>query len=335
MREDVRFVYWRPGPTWSPELVSRDGDHDVWITSAARLPLDPKIDRDWSRAQLWNSDHAQAVVVPSANGMSVISVADGKLDEQFVSLTDTTSPGTSTQAVFDLRGVLAWSIRPGAESSVARFVDGKWTTLTPSPLWPKQLLHVVPFLDGTLLAISKDTNELKFRSVLLDSVGVDEANVTALVKKLADRNPKTREQAQLDIAAIGPGAWPILAKLQSAQPAEARVRIRALLGDQTTPTLGGVTPATGPGRMVCRLSDGGVVLYFAQACLPSTATASYRRPRPLGSRCDLHNSCSRCQSHSRATWIRPRRACKVGAMNGSSNTTSTGRCVGWGITTKR
>jgi hypothetical protein len=82
------------------------------------------------------------------------------------------------------------------------------------------------------------------------------------VKQLANRSAKVREQAQSDLAQIGPGAWPLLRKLSGTQPPEARIRIKALLGDETTPTLNGITPEAGPARIVCRLNDGGVVLLF-------------------------------------------------------------------------
>lgn len=262
VRERVRFVYWRPGTQpWSPELIVRDGNHDAWITSTARVPLDAKIERDWSRAFAWNSNATRAIAVPTSDGYSILTLADGRVDEQHVTLCEPAT-GTTTQAALDVRGLLAWSSGSG-DSSVARFIDGTWKMLTPSPVWPLSLTHVVPFQDGSVLTIGQDGDALALRSVPLDTVVVDQARVRALVAKLADRLPETREAAQAELASIGPAAWPLLAEIADQQRAEARIRIRAILGNQTTPTLGGIAPSPGSSRLITRLGDGGVVLYFA------------------------------------------------------------------------
>lgn len=288
-RERVSFVYWRPGPQWSAELVVREGDRDVWVTATRRLPLEGNRVRDWSRATIWNSNIAQSVVVPCADGISILSVAKGgdRVDEQFVKLLDATPPGSGVFSAVDPRGILAWSSSPRGDSTVARFLDGKWTLLTPASAWPKQLLHVVPFEDGTVLALQRDGDAIKLRSVLLDPIPVDEAKVAALVKELTNRDPEARQRAQSALSMIGPGAWPVLERIRSAQPAEARARIGAILGDQSTPSLGGVTPEPGPARLVSRLPDGGVVLYFAGGAsavdangLVQTSTPAWLAVRP-------------------------------------------------------
>ena len=262
VRDRVRFVYWRPGTQpWSPELIARDGDHDAWITATARVALDQSHDRDWSRAVSWNTDRMHAIAVPTSDGFSILTLADGKVDERYVKLCEPAA-GTTTQAALDVRGLIAWS-SGGDVSGVARFVDGAWKTLAPSDAWPESLAHVVPFQDGSVLTIGSEGDRLTLRSVPIDTVAVDEAKVRALVARLADQLPENREAAQAELAAIGPGAWPLLADLADAQRAEARIRIRAILGNQTTPTLGGIAPAPGPSALVARLGDGGVVLYFA------------------------------------------------------------------------
>lgn len=262
VRELVKFVYWRPTTEpWSPELIVREGDAEVWITATARLPLDKTLTREWHRANSWNTDRMMAAVVPTSTGVSIIQLANGKIDERHVALVEP-SPGSSTHFALDPRGLLAWSIDPAGTSKVARYLDGKWTMLTPDGNWPERLEHVVPFLDGTVLAIGSDAHTLKLRSVTLQAIAVDEPRITELVKQLANRSPKAREQAQSDLVAIGSGAWPLLRKLAPTQPPEARIRIKAVLGNETTPTLGGITPEAGPARIVCRLGDGGVVMRF-------------------------------------------------------------------------
>lgn len=262
VRDRVRFVYWRPGTTpWSPELIVPDGDHDAWVTATAHIALDGTHQRDWSRALAWNSDRIHAIAVPTNDGFSILSLENGKVDEKFVKLCDA-APGTTTQCALDVRGLLVWS-SGGETSGVARFVDGAWKTLAPSETWPESLTHVVPFQDGSVLTIGNDDDRLTLRSVPLDTVAVDEKRVRALVAKLADQLPENREAAQAELAAIGPGAWPLLADIADAQRAEARIRIRAILGNQTTPTLGGIAPTPGKSELVARLRDGGVVLHFA------------------------------------------------------------------------
>ena len=119
-RERVAFVYWRPGTQpWTPELIVRDGDRDVWIAGDRRVPLDAKYRRDWSRAVPWNSDQARAVLVPTDDGYSSLSLGKDGVEERHVQLCDA-APGVTTQCVFDVRGALAWSTGGDADSIVAR-----------------------------------------------------------------------------------------------------------------------------------------------------------------------------------------------------------------------
>jgi hypothetical protein len=272
-QEQVKFVYWRPDTQpWSAELIAFDTtasadagakSADVWITVTARLPLNRGLARDWSRAGLWNTDTMRAVVVPTQTGMSVLQVRDGQIDEQHVELAQQPAPGLIMSYALDPRGLLAWSSGPTESSNVARYVDGKWTLLTPDPAWPDRIAHLVPLLDGTVLAVAQEAASLKLRSISLETIAVDEARVLKWVKQLANPLPEEREAAQAQLAALGPGAWPVLRRLAPTQPAEARIRIRAILGNETTPTLSGITPEPGPGYLVCRLPDGGVVLNFS------------------------------------------------------------------------
>ncbi len=256
----VQYVYWRPTANMTAEIISKDADgNDVWITPSLRVPLASGISRDWPRALFWTTDVMRAVIVPTSDGMSVISLKEGAIDEQHVKLANP-GPGVICTAVFDTRGVIAWSTASSQKSGVARFVDGKWTMLDGK--WPDKLLHIVPFQDGSVLAIGEDGKSLVLRSNAVEARGIDDACVLELVKQLADKMPEIREQAQSDLANLGPNAWPTLQRIQDTQPAEARIRIRAILGDQITPTISGMKPEPGAGRLVSRLSDRGVVLWF-------------------------------------------------------------------------
>jgi hypothetical protein len=258
----VQFVYWRPLGSMQAEIISKDADgNDVWITPTARAGLPAGITRDWSRALLWNNETMRAAVVPTSDGMSIVSMKDNTIDEQHIKLADA-GPGAVCTAVFDVRGILAWSTSAAQPTQVARFVDGKWSMLTPSSTWPAKTLHILSYADGTVLAIGEESDRLVLRSNLVEAVPIDETRVLELVKQLADKLPEVRERAQADLANVGPAAWPTLERIQSTQPAEARVRIRAILGDQITPTISGLTPERGRGRLVSRLRDNGVVLWM-------------------------------------------------------------------------
>lgn len=258
----VQYVYWRPLGSLQAEIISKDENgNDLWITPTVRVQLPAGVTRDWSRALFWNNEVMRAIVVPTADGMSILSLKEGEIDEQHIELAEP-GPGVTCSAVFDVRGVLAWSTSASQNTNVARFVDGKWTMLTPSSGWPAKMLHVLPYADGSVLAIGEEGDGLVLRSNMVESVAVDEQRVLSLVKQLADRMPEVREQAQADLANLGPAAWPVLERVQATQPAEARIRIRAILGDQITPTISGMKPEPGRGRLVSRMRDGGVVLWL-------------------------------------------------------------------------
>lgn len=260
--DPVQFVYWRPLSNPQAELISSDATgSELWITPTYRSAFPSNRNRNWAQAQIWNSNVARNIVVPTDDGVAIASLKDGVVEEHHIRLAEP-GPGVSTHCTFDTRGVLAWSTAATQPSNVARYVDGEWEMLTPSDGWPDKLLHVVPYQDGSVLAIGQDGKSLTFRSVMVESNAIDEAKVLDLVRQLADPMPEIRAMAQSELSAIGPAAWPILQRVQPTQPAEARIRIRALLGDQTTPTLAGMKPEPGEGRLVCRLQDGGVVLHF-------------------------------------------------------------------------
>lgn len=260
--DPVQFVYWRPLSNAQAEIISKDaGGNDLWITPTVRAPLPAGVKRDWSRAMFWNNQSVRAIVVPTEDGISILTLKDGEVNEQRVQLAEP-GRGVICSAVFDVRGLLAWSYSPTQPTQVARFVDDKWTKLTPAQSWPEKLLYILPFADGSVLAIGEEAEGLMQRSLLVESTPINEPRVLELVKQLADKLPEVRESAQSELAGIGPAAWPVLERVQATQPAEARVRIRSILGNQVTPSIFGMKPEPGRGRLVSRLRDGGVVIWF-------------------------------------------------------------------------
>ena len=188
----------------------------------------------------------------------------------FQSLVDDSTPAAnlSTPCVlFDMRGVIAWmpweSNKTGSRGA-ARFVDGKWSTLDDSQGWPDKILQLVPLLDGSILQlIPNDDGSIKLAmsGVARESGNIKEDEIEQLVKQLSDPDQVNRDAAYAQLTRYGPGAFPILQKLQDNQPPSAQSRIAELLKSKITLTLGPITLQSGPVKTAARMRDGGVVLY--------------------------------------------------------------------------
>ncbi len=249
----VVFTVWHSDAP--PSLVAQtSAGRYEWVHAGARLPLS---DRKfiWDRAWQYND----RIVVPTDRGIVVLNRNADKIQEQFIQLCEP-AIGNACYAMLDMRGVIAWSTSRSADSNVCRWLDGKWSPLTTG--WPARIEQLIPLLDGTVLVLGTVDQTIEIKSILLDPPNVDPAAIEKLVALLSDPEPDIREKAQIDLARFGSGAWPVLERIGDQQPAEARIRIRALLGNQTMPTLAGMTPQEGPARVVTRLNDGGVLIHF-------------------------------------------------------------------------
>ncbi len=298
VRDRVAYVHYAPDPGgvgWRPlPILRRPAGGFAWLTAVGPLPL-PDRAYDFAHAFSWG----ERVVVPTAGGASVLTV-DSTVNESHVELmpTPATQPATRpSTAPADLPptrfvnnaiddSLLAWVPwelgKPGG--TVARFAGGKWAALGKADGIVPEPVQLIPLLDGSLLQIGRGTDKGRPRMdldvALLDAPAVDEAKVLALVKNLAAPLQTQRDAAYDELTQYGPAAWPVLERVADKQAPEARVRIRALLGNKQRPTLGDMTPNDGPFQVVSWLTDGGAVLYLADGVTLPAAYGSRQTLAP-------------------------------------------------------
>jgi hypothetical protein len=279
--ERVRFVHWNPGEqNWTPFLVcdgkgssgggGSSGGLEV-VSPGKRQRIAGNRKYDWARASSWN----EKIVVPSESGVSIFRF-DPKVTEDYRELmppsSDTAAGGAAAhsppQALLDWQGLIAWiPAENGKRGSrgAARYVDDKWVDLGPEQGWPEQILHLIPLRDGSVVQmITQPDGGVRLALAPLYAAEIDEKTISALVEQLADADAEKREDAFKQLSQYGPGIFPMLDKLASSQPPEARTRIRSLLRNKMHPTLGGMTLIGDKLRTVTRQDDGGVVLYAEQ-----------------------------------------------------------------------
>lgn len=252
------------------------------------IELDSHLKRDWSRAWIWND----AIVVPTDRGISVIEITrksdlEIAIDERTIDLIEP-MPGSEIHVTLAPGGLIAWGSHADSDrtSRVAKFENDRWVIIAGDNLeqrgtWPVSVDQILPMLDGTVIVVYRLENELCVTSVLLAKIDVDERAIVKLVGQLSDPDPSARDLAQQQISAFGPGAWPVLERMMESQPMEARVRLRILLGDRRAPTIGGLRIEPGEGRIVSRLSDGGVVLYLKSGVSGVTRAGVTQRYAPV------------------------------------------------------
>ncbi|HEX8522625.1 MAG TPA: hypothetical protein VF669_10245, partial [Tepidisphaeraceae bacterium] len=270
-REHLLFVHWHVNEKnkFEPTLISRAESGAIEIvTPKSRTRLHSTTqpstqpapaDYDFTRAQSWTEDK---IIVPTSRGLSIITLHP-ELSESHHDLVART-PENPVQFTFDTEGILAWipteAGHPGS-AGAARFVNNTWTTLDSKSGWPDKIVHLVPLLDGSILQLIAASDEtITLNLTPLTSTHVDEATITDLVKQMADPDPAKRKGAFEELQRYGNASWPILEKLQTKQPLEARLKIKQLLANRLQPTVGGYTLVQNKARVAARLSDGGIVL---------------------------------------------------------------------------
>lgn len=280
-RDQVVFAYFTFNDMGEPQqqvVVRKPEGNFALINLQGQIELGTRGRQyDWDRARWIPRERDSAIVVPTDTGMSIFrpQARPIELYQEMASAapaTPSTQPATSPtnappQFLLDPRGLLAW-VPPddGKSPSVGafRFVDGKWEHLDESRGWPLQILQLVPLLDGSVLQIVTDeTNLISIRVGILDRdvKPIDEGKIVALVAQLSDPKLETREAAHAELTRYGPQVWPILEKLQDAQPPEGRLRIEQLLRQKAQPMLGRLILQPGRGKVVARFADGGALLW--------------------------------------------------------------------------
>lgn len=266
--ERVKFVHWNPGEkdVWTPFVVSEKSDGSLEVVSPTRRePIKSKRKYDWPRANSWNDK----IVVPSERGVSIYRFEPAVTEDFCELLPDGEGDvaDSKPQALLDYQGVVAWvPAESGHRGSrgAARYVDDKWVDLGPDQGWPESILQLVPLLDGSILQImSAAEGSVRLKVATLYKANIDEQKITALVDQLSDPDAEKREAAFKELSQYGSGIYPIIEKLASDQPPEARARLRSLMRSQVSPTLGGMTLLGERLVPVTRQNDGGVVFFAA------------------------------------------------------------------------
>jgi hypothetical protein len=305
VKERVLYVWWVPDRArdWLPLLIVRrsDGDGAAIVSNSSRHRIGRRSDYRWDRARSWVEGNVQRLAVPTSHGISVFTFAGVRQppDESHQDLLElrepattapATAPGTAPSTVptsrpaaassdppqflFGLRGLLAW-VPPGkgrGSAGAAWYVGGAWKQLTPAAGWPEGIIHLIPLADGTIAQVLAQENRVTFAFTTLDeNVAVDAKAIMDLVNQLGDDDADRRDRAYKQLAAFGPGALPVLRKVQQDDvPPEAWARLRRLLKAPAVPLLGGIGVRTENLRLVRRLRDGGVLFYTPdQITLPN------------------------------------------------------------------
>jgi hypothetical protein len=268
----VLYVVWtfdRKG-NWLARAVCPQGKGYVLVSADNQIPLGSRADYHWNSALTWDDNGTTRLIVPTNDGVSILTLSNPPA-ESYMALRSSSknstgnSPrgGNSPQVLFDLRGLLAWipprDATPQANTA-ARFVDGNWVALDPN-LWPTDIIHLVPMLDGSVLQIRRGAEEgaVQLTIAQLDSPAVDESVVSTLVDQLADDDPDKRIAAFARLTQYGPGIFPILEKLEPDAAPEAQARLADLLAGKLAPELGGMLVNDNQLSLLTRLPDGGAV----------------------------------------------------------------------------
>ncbi|HEX3357667.1 MAG TPA: hypothetical protein VHS31_11915, partial [Tepidisphaeraceae bacterium] len=233
----IVFAHWQQSEAgkWTASVVRQNSGGGFDLVQAKRVtPLPGSRKWLWDRAMAWEDK----IIAPSEHGVSIFSVND-PANELYQSLIDdaeargkTTSPPV---VLFDTSGILTWmpweSGLTGSHGA-ARFVDGKWTRLDASQGWPDKILQLMPLLDGSILELVPEDDgsiKLQMSGVARDTANVNENDIQRLVEQLSDPDQVNRDAAYEQLTRYGPGALPILEKLQDNQPPAAQSRIAELL----------------------------------------------------------------------------------------------------------
>jgi hypothetical protein len=263
-RDDVVFMAWGlEGAGRAPTAIVRERDGSfALVTPEKRLPLKLAGEPDWSRASVYR----KWVVIPTTRGIELVRDDKGTVESLAVKLSDPL-PGTTCHALVDLKGLLAWSSSTDdrTPSQVARFDGSAWKLLTPDDRWPKSIVQLTPMSDGTVLTLHRKDDRLRLIYVLLDAgaASVDEKKIEEAIAKLYSTSPKDRREAMRELSNFGASAWPTIEKLAEAQRSDVRARLRQILGNQTEPSLDGLRPLPGTGRLLARYPGEGVLVRFS------------------------------------------------------------------------
>jgi len=266
----VDYARWTVSRSGRPSVavVCRGQDENTFelISATQRRPL-PRHAYHWDRAMSWDDGPATRIIVPTNDGVSVLTIDGPTIHDDFHPLISaaTTRPyaGPPPCVLFDLRGIITWMPADAADavpSNPARFVDGHWLDLNPTD-FGNRILHIIPTLDGGALAINRGEGDVvDFRLAALDATTFDTADVKKQIDLMDDPDSQARESAYDRLTQYGPAIFPLLQKQLDANPSpEVESRLRALLAGKIAPRLGGMQIHDNRLIVATRLHDGGVI----------------------------------------------------------------------------
>jgi len=238
-----------------------------WVTlREGELPIDlresARVNPDWSRAFSWEG----RVVVPGDRGVIVVERNGREIITTSVELIRSDARGRSEVAM-GKSGLIAWSRLEEKHATeparVAMFREtGQWE-LQPDSTAPAGLEFVLPYADGSALAISRGATGVQLSLLPLEKLPVEDAVIQKVLQKLTDELPERRAAARIELANLGPTARPAIDRLAKDAPAAARLAVRQVLGVEPRVRLAGLLPSQGPSRVIKHLEGGGILLYFA------------------------------------------------------------------------
>ncbi len=260
VREPVKLVYWmNDGERLAPAVFVQSADGAIRVVTAKRT-LDLPANRSFRfPGAVLLADH---LAIPCDDGISVLQIGQ-TITERFQPLPSSKDALAQPQVIAGNRGLLAWT--PATENSpgsgVARYLDKTWTMLDEAD-WPRSIVQVSPFLDGTVQQLRLgDDKKIQLAQVPLDTPQVDDKRIVQLVGQLDDLSDTVRTKATEELQRIGPSAWPILKKMLPDQLPETQQRINLLLARSDTPALGWMSSVDGKLKVMARFDKAGILLF--------------------------------------------------------------------------
>lgn len=287
-REQVAYIcYPRSTRAVRPLPIIREssGQYTLLRSARATVPLDRR-DYHFDSAVLIDN----RLVIPCDQGIATLTLPTPGESSTTPAFTQsyhqlTLFPSAIPSIVTTASGFLAYipATTPDAPaSSLLRYANGTFSTHFPNDGFKGPFLQLVPFADGSILQLRPgDNGIIQYALAPLDTAPIDESAVREQVSRLNDEDAAIRDEAEQQLATLGPAAAPLLTRLLTSQPPEAQTRIQQLLGTATHPALGRFLICNDKLRPIWRLSDGGTVYLAEDGVLPLTsATQPPRFPEP-------------------------------------------------------
>ncbi len=288
---DVEYVLWtvdtRGNQIASAVCRTNDGFELVTSTDAKPIPNRPGL--DWSRAMNWDDNGATRLIVPTPDGISIITV-DTQLSESYFPLRPP-APAPSRNS-FSIFAACSPGSPPTIPSSPATSSHDSSTAIGSSSTQPPGPLPFSTWSPCWAAASCKSaaaTTRKASSSSPSPSIPSrsTKKKIEALVDQLDDPDPDKRTDAFQRITAYGADAYPLLQQLRPAASPTAGPRIDQILASANRATLGVMDIQDNLLTVTARLSDGGAVFFAphgvsvpSEGQLPQLVNPAYLVIRP-------------------------------------------------------